>query len=63
MTRISNDPVIAYIGNDTVTGAIAAYFKKYGLTEEVRDGLIYMTQRKPAEFLEIVCEYVERECV
>jgi hypothetical protein len=43
---------------------IAADYKAWqGVGGRQRDDLIYMTQRKPAEFLEIVCEYVERECV
>lgn len=53
--------VIKYFGEDTVGRAIASYFQKHGVTEDVRDYLMVLEEEKPDQFLELVCEYVERE--
>ena len=58
---MNSTPTMMYFGRHTVEKFVAAYFGKHGLTEEVRDDLIYIVERKPAEFLEIVCDYVEKE--
>lgn len=53
--------VIQYFGMETVERAIANYFQKHGVTEQVRDYLMVLEEEKPDQFLELVCEYVERE--
>ena len=56
-------PTVAYFGRQTVEQAVAAYFAKHGITEEVRDDLMMIATHKPEKFLEIVCDFVERETV
>lgn len=51
---------IAYFGMDTVERAIAAYFMKHGVTEEVRDRLMDMEDADEEEFFNMVCEFVEK---
>ena len=60
---MNRSPIVDYFTKPVVEAAIAAYFEKHGKSEEVRDDLMYIAARKPAEFLEIVCEYVEKETV
>ncbi len=51
---------IAYFGMDTVERAIAAYFMKHGVTEEVRDRLMAMESADEEEFFDMVCDFVEK---
>ena len=53
--------VIEYFGANTVERAIANYFSKHGITEDVRDYLMVLEEEKPAQFLEMVCDFVEKE--
>lgn len=56
-------PTIDYFGRKTVEQAVAAYFAKHGLNDQVRDELMMTAVHKPAEFLEMVCDFIERENV
>jgi hypothetical protein len=44
----------------TIERAVANYFAKHGVNETVREQLMDM-EAYPALFLEMVCEYVEKE--
>ena len=52
---------IEYFGEATVERAIANYFAKHGVTEDVRDYLMVLEAENPGKFLEMVCDYVEKE--
>lgn len=51
---------IAYFGIETVERAIANYFMKHGVTEEVRDRLMAMESEDQEEFFDMVCDFVEK---
>ena len=51
---------IAYFGMDTVERAIAAYFMKHGVTEEVRDRLMIMAVNSEDDFFQMVCDFIEK---
>jgi|APCry1669192010_1035390.scaffolds.fasta_scaffold00112_26 hypothetical protein len=53
-----NNPVVAYFGEQAVKQAIGAYLKKRGVNEKNRDYLIALA---PAEFLEVVCAFIEKD--
>jgi hypothetical protein len=46
---------------DTVERAIAAYFMKHGVTEQVRDYLMTLEAEDGDAFFEMVCNYIEKE--
>ena len=49
---------IAYFGANTVEQAIADYFARHGLTEEVRDDLMLMAVRKEDDFFQMVDDFI-----
>lgn len=49
---------ISYFGMKTVEMAVANYFAKHGVTEEVRDRLMEMESQDSDEFFEMVSEFV-----
>jgi hypothetical protein len=49
---------VAYFGLNTVEKAVANYFAKHGVTEEVRDQLIRMEQEDEEEFFSMVSDFV-----
>lgn len=51
---------IEYFGIQTVEQAIAAYFAKQGLTEEVRDDLMLMAVQREDDFFQLVCDFIEK---
>jgi hypothetical protein len=53
-------PSIEYFGRDTVQRAIAAYFAKHGITEDVRDYLMVLEDEKPDDFFQMVCDFIEK---
>ena len=50
---------IEYFGMETVEKAIASYFAKHGVTEEVRDRLMAMESEDAEQFFDLVSDYVE----
>jgi hypothetical protein len=50
---------LEYFGKETVEKAVADYFAKHGLNEQVRDDLALMAIQREADFLEMVCAFVE----
>ena len=50
---------VLYFGNDTVERAVAYYFMKHGLTEEVRDKLMALENDDGDAFFQIVADYAE----
>lgn len=50
---------IEYFGNAIVERAIAYYFMKHGVTEEVRDRLMDMEENDEDEFFQMVSDFVE----
>lgn len=54
-----NCPITTYFGMPTVESAVANYFAKHGVTEDVRDYLMVMENENPVMFLEMVVDYVE----
>ena len=61
MTHPPLCPITVYFGMPSIEGAIASYFAKHGVTEDVRDYLMVMEAERPDLFLELVCAYVEKE--
>jgi hypothetical protein len=53
-------PVIEYFGIDTVQRAIAEYFSKHGITEDVRDYLMVLEDEKPDDFFQLVSDFIEK---
>jgi hypothetical protein len=53
-------PVIEYFGIDTVQQAIAAYFAKHGVTENIRDYLMTLEDEKPDDFFQLVSDFIEK---
>ena len=52
--------VYSYFGRDTVERAVAAYFAKHGVTEDVRDYLMVLEDEKPDDFFQIICDFIEK---
>ena len=52
---------IEYFGMETVEKAIASYFAKHGVTEEVRDRLMVMESEDEEEFFDMVSDFVEKK--
>jgi hypothetical protein len=50
---------VAYFSEDTVSRAVAYYFMRHGITEEVRDKLMAMENENSDEFFQMVADYVE----
>jgi hypothetical protein len=50
---------VNYFGMPTVERAIAAYFSRHGVTEEVRDQLMKMESEDSEEFFSLVSDFVE----
>ena len=48
-----------YFGEDTVSRAVAYYFMKHGITEEVRDKLMIMELEDGDAFFQMVADYAE----
>lgn len=57
---MTKSPVIGYFGMDTVQRAIAAYFAKHGITEDVRDYLMVLEDEKPDDFFQLVSDFIEK---
>jgi len=53
-------PVIEYFGIDTVQRAIAEYFSKHGITEDVREYLMVLEDEKPDDFFQLVSDFIEK---
>lgn len=51
-------PTMQYFGNTTVEAAVADYFKRMGLTEDVRDDLMLMAINKEDDFFQMVDDFV-----
>lgn len=52
---------IEYFGMETVERAIACYFMKHGVTEEVRDRLMTMEVEDSDEFFQMVEDFIENK--
>lgn len=50
---------VDYFGISVVERAIASYFGKHGVTEEVRDQLLAMEQEDGESFFSMVSEFIE----
>lgn len=50
---------VDYFGISAVEKAIAGYFAKHGVTEEVRDELLAMEQGDEESFFSMVSEFIE----
>lgn len=51
---------VEYFGAETVEKAVAHYFAEHGVTEEVRDRLMWMEIEDGDEFFQMVSDYIER---
>lgn len=51
--------VVEYFGMQTVERAVANFFAKHGVSEDVRDYLMVLEAEKPDEFFQLVEDYVE----
>ncbi len=60
---MNSSDVVSYFGLRAVQNAIFAYFNKHGHTEYVRDLLLEMESQRPGEFLEMICDFLEKESV
>lgn len=57
---MTKSPAIGYFGIQTVEQAIANYFAKHGVTEDVRDYLMVLEAEKPDDFFQMVCDFIEK---
>jgi hypothetical protein len=55
--------IINYFGRQTVEQALTAYLKKHGISWKTERALQEMQRDRPDEFLEMICNFVERESV
>lgn len=51
--------VIDYFGMATVEKAVANFFAKHGVSEDVRDYLMVLEAEKPDDFFQMVEDFVE----
>jgi hypothetical protein len=58
---MTNSPTIEYFGMETVERAIADFFSKHGVTEDVRDYLMALEIEDADAFFQMVENYVERK--
>jgi hypothetical protein len=58
---MTNSPTIEYFGMETVERAVADFFSKHGVTEDVRDYLMVLEVEKPDEFFQMVENFVENK--
>jgi hypothetical protein len=58
---MTNSPTIEYFGMETVEKAIADFFSKHGVTEDVRDYLMALEIEDADGFFQLVENYVERK--
>jgi len=58
---MTNSPTIEYFGMETVEKAIADFFSKHGVTEDVRDYLMALEIEDADGFFQMVENYVERK--
>jgi hypothetical protein len=63
MSVANASATMAYFGKDTVEAAIAAYFAKYGVNDKTRDRLMKMAVKHEEAFLDMVCQFVDKEMV
>lgn len=55
-----SNPTAEYFGVHTVEKAVANFFAKHGVTEDVRDYLMVLEYEKPDDFFQMVCDFVEK---
>lgn len=58
---MTNSPTIEYFGMETVEKAIADFFSKHGVTEDVRDYLMALEIEDADGFFQLVENFVERK--
>ena len=57
---MKKSPTVTYFGKDTVERAIADYFAKHGMNEDVRDDLMLMATQHEDDFFQMVCDFIEK---
>ena len=57
---MAKSSTVEYFGMETVERAVANYFAKHGVTEEVRDRLMNMEAEDADEFFQLVENFVEK---
>ncbi len=58
---MTDSPTIQYFGMETVERAIADFFSKHGVTEDVRDYLMALEIEDADAFFQLVEDYVEKK--
>ena len=58
--RIEPDPLLSRGIVEVVQRAIAEYFAKHGVTEDVRDYLMVLEDEKPDDFFQLVSDFIEK---
>lgn len=53
--------VIDYFGMETVERAVANFFARHGVSEDVRDYLMVLEAEKPDDFFQLVEDFVEKK--
>lgn len=56
---MSKNSTIEYFGMGTVEKAVASYFARHGVTEEVREHLMELESADGDEFFQLVSDFVE----
>lgn len=59
----SSTAVVDYFSRDTINRFIAYHFSVHGLTEEVREDLMAIAVLDHDRFLEMVCDFLDKEGV
>jgi hypothetical protein len=57
---MTDSATIEYFGRATVEAAVADFFAKNGLTEDVRDLLMVMAVNSEDDFFQMVCDFIEK---
>lgn len=59
----SSTAIVEYFSRDTINRFIAHHFSVHGLTEEVREDLMAIAVLDHDLFLEMICDFLDKEMV
>lgn len=55
--------IVQYFGKDTVERFVKAFFERYGKSEETRNTLMMIAVQDQEKFLDLICDYLDKESV
>jgi hypothetical protein len=57
---MNSTATVEYFGKETVEKAVADYFAKHGMSEDVRDDLLFMAVNSEDDFFQMICDFIEK---